>query len=237
MHQALIRKTERIVGHRFRSKKLLRYALRHPSQLDFTEQNKESSLTFQRLEFLGDSILNLVIATRLYKNFPQANEGLLSQMRSILVSRKLLAKIARQIRFHSVVLTTDLKQNNFPGIREKILADTFEALIAAIYFDRGFKASERFLLKCFRSHFDPKKLFRFDPNPKSVLQEYAQKQFQQLPVYRVKRNRNGSFTAWVRVKTGRPSKGVGRTKQDAEIKAAAQLAKKLKIRRKKRLPV
>ncbi|OGW86947.1 MAG: ribonuclease III [Omnitrophica bacterium RIFCSPHIGHO2_02_FULL_46_11] len=220
---------ERMIGKPFRNKKWLHAALTHPSYQNAGQPLKSGAL-FQRLEFLGDSILNLFIATRLYDLFPNANEGLLSRLRSTLVSKKLLARIARTIRLKSHLLLGKHVEQHHELAREKILADAFEALIAAIYFDRGRKAIEQFLTKCFEPYFNQKKLFQLDPNPKSTLQEHTQKKFGVLPSYRVASQRNRSaFTAWVTIRGKRKTKGEGRTKQEAETQAAAKLIKKLKI--------
>ena len=221
---------ERTIGAQFKDKNLLRTVLAHPS-FQLGVQTNNFTENFQRLEFLGDSVLNFFIARELYHRFPKADEGLLSRLRSILVSRKLLARIARSIRLSTHVLTRKREQQNLP--KEKILADAFEVLLAAIYFDRGKKAVEKFLLKYFEPYFDQRKLFQLDPNPKSTLQEYTQKKHRILPTYRtVHDQEHGLFTTWVSIKSKQKTKGHGRTKQDAESQAAAALLKKLKIKRK-----
>jgi len=222
---------EKTLGRTFRSKRLFRVALTHPSHLG-VNQNAGSSEEFQRLEFLGDSILNFFIATELYTRFPEANEGVLSRLRSILVSKKLLAKMARSLRLAAVnPQTTGI--NWADSGNDKILSDMFEALIAAIYFDRGRNAANRFLSKHFKTYFDQKKLIAFDPNPKSTLQEYVQKKSGILPIYRTAfEKKRGSFTAYVTIKRRMKTKGQGRTKQEAESQAAASLLKKLKIKKK-----
>lgn len=222
---------EQTIGCRFRKKNLLRAALMHPSCQTWQEP-VASAESFQRLEFLGDSVLNYFIAKKLYALFPEANEGLLSRLRSILVSRKLLARVAYTIRLEKSLLLGEREQNQPPALREKIMADAFEALIAAIYFDRGQKAVEQFLLKYFKPYFNQKKLFQFDPNPKSTLQEYTQKKFGGLPLYVVRHEKKrNQFKAWVSIKKKTKAQGIGRTKQEAESQAAAALLRKLKIRK------
>jgi len=226
-------KLGRLINRRFHRKGLLITALAHPSYSGAQNTSAESSLSFQRFEFLGDAILNLFVASELYRRFPKANEGLLSRMRSILVSRKLLAKIARSIGLNTNFRLGKYQENITAGAREKILADVFEALLAALYFDRGRKTVEQFLLQCFASYFNPKKLFLIDPNPKSSLQEFTQGKFGSLPVYEVRPHKKRKlFTAWVKIRGIRKAKGSGSTKQEAESRAAAAALKKLKIRKK-----
>lgn len=226
MVKSPISQLERFIGRPFKNKKFVLTALTHPSYPS-PDSQQEASQNFQRLEFLGDSILNLYIATKLYGLYPKASEGLLSRLRSILVSRKLLARIAGSIRLRNAMHMGDYERNPRHTAHNKIMADAFEALIAAIYFDRGLKAAHLFLERCFEPHLDQKKLFRFDPNPKSSLQEYVQKKYGRLPAYRSKHHEDGTFTAWVSVKRSE-TKGEGRTKQEAEAKAARAMLRKLR---------
>ncbi|MBI1977598.1 MAG: ribonuclease III [Candidatus Omnitrophica bacterium] len=222
---------EKAIGNTFRNKKLLQAALTHPSYS--TEIGTEKlPQNFQRLEFLGDAILNFFIARRLYQLFPKANEGTLSRLRSTLVSRKLLVRIAQSIRLKKYLRLGKSGLYHPDLVMEKILADAFEALIAAVYFDRGPRAVERFLAKHFKPYFNERKLFQLDPNPKSTLQEYTQKEYGTLPIYQSQfYKKRASFAASVAIKrkSRLKAKGVGRTKQEAEAHAAQTLLKKLRI--------
>lgn len=221
---------EKTLGGTFRNKRLFLTALTHPSY-PATYPNGGSSGEFQRLEFLGDAILNFFIASELYTRFPEANEGVLSRLRSILVSKKFLAKIARSLKLAAANPFFN-ERNGADAGNDKILSDMFEALIAAVYFDRGKKAVNRFLFKHFNPYFNQKKLIAFDPNPKSTLQEYAQKKSGILPVYRTTfEKKRMRFTAYVTIKRRMKTKGHGRTKQEAESCAAASLLKKLRIKK------
>ena len=117
---------EQTIGACFRNKSLLAAALTHPSYQS-QGQSPGTALNFQRLEFFGDAVLNLFIGHKLYDLFPNANEGLLSRLRSILVSRKLLARIAHSIRLRTSLLLGERERNQPDVIREKILADAVEA--------------------------------------------------------------------------------------------------------------
>ncbi len=225
----------KVLGILFADQKLLRAALTHPS---YRNENACASLDdFDRLEFLGDAILNFIICTKLYSLYPQANEGLLSRLRSILVSRKILARVATKIRLGSHLYLGKSLKRQFRYSKNKIFADAFEAFIAAIYFDQGFKTTDCFIQKHFQDLFDAKKLFRLDPNPKSTLQEFSQKQWQHIPVYRSEVTPNGIKTE-VAVLTRQKAVAVGRTRQESEEKAARFLLKKIRqeewVRRSKR---
>ncbi len=219
---------EKKIGVKFKNKELLKTALIHPS-FQSPKIPRSHSQKFQRFEFLGDSVLNFFAASELFKTFPEGDEGFLSQMRSILVSKKLLAKISRSLGLPKILLTGISGAFGQPLPQDKILADSLEVLIAAIYFDRGPKIAKRFLARCFTPYFNQKKLFRIDPNPKSALQEFVQKKFRVLPTYHSQKNQDG-FIAWVSVKPLKrilKMKGEGVTKQEAEASAAAMLLTKL----------
>lgn len=206
--------------HRFES------ALTHPS---FRYENQVKGLDhFDRMEFLGDAILNEVICHRIYNSFQDADEGLLSRLRSTLVSRKILIKIARTLKLNTFIrLGRGFKRSSPAFLKAKILADVFEALIAAVYFDRGKKAAERFILKNFEGYFDIKKLFRLDPNPKSTLQEVSQKYWKKLPQYDSVMVAKGiQVTAWIDGQ--KRAKAIARSRKEAEEKAARALIIKLR---------
>jgi ribonuclease-3 len=218
---------------RFQNVQLKDAALLHPSYLN-ENPNLPIFANFDRLEFFGDSVLNFVICRKLYREFPDADEGLLSRLRSILVSRKILARIAREIGLPQFLhLGRGLaSQEDFH--KAKMFADAFEALIAALYFDQGFDRTERFLLKCFSGYFDMKKLFRLDPNPKSTLQELAQRHWQKLPSYS-SQNQDAGFKAVVSISPRRKAQALGRNRQEAEERAARLLIRALRQELVKRL--
>ncbi len=221
--KAQVKKT---LGLNFRGAEWVESALTHPS---FRNENGKITglFDFDRLEFFGDSILNFCICRKLYALFPEANEGLLSRLRSILVSRKILARIAREMKLYSVVRLGKSIQSQPLAAKSKILADTFEALLAAWYFDRGLPAAEKFILKNFRDYFNVKRLFQLDPNPKSTLQELCQKEWQKLPLYSGEITSEG-FKSTVSLGKIRKATAVGRTRQESEEKAARYLVRKIR---------
>ena len=226
MNKTDLARFKQAIGYAFRNKKLLESSLTHPSVQKESVPHPPHA-DFQRLEFLGDSVLNFFIAAKLYELFPKANEGFLSRLRSVLVSRKLLARIARTARLKSY-LSLGLSFHKQPTrVREKILADSFESLIGAIYLDRGYSHTYRFLLRHFASYFNEKKLLQVDANPKSNLQEHVQKKWHILPVYSNQQKEKDWLISWVSVQGKMKTKGEGETKQEAETEAAAKLLKRL----------
>ncbi|HOW58187.1 MAG TPA: ribonuclease III domain-containing protein [Candidatus Omnitrophota bacterium] len=211
-----------------------RAALSHPSFRNENFSKTKELEDFDRLEFLGDSILNEVICQKLFVVFPEADEGMLSKLRSILVSQRILSRIAKTLKLRKILLLGRHLQHNFNGQLEiKILTDALEALFAAIYFDHGHEKIEAFILKHFKGYFDPKLLFRLDPNPKSTLQEMTLKKWKKLPEYRHSYSPKGVKTI---ASIGRKRKAVGwdKIKRESELKAARALIQLLRKEFKKK---
>jgi len=218
-------KDRRIFGVRFSNPRLLEAALTHPS---YANEHPHLRLAdFDRLEFFGDAILNYVICCELIRAFPEANEGILSRFRSTLVSRKILARVAQEIRLGGHLKLGEGLAKERGNQQGKILADSFEAVIAAIYEDQGLERAREFILKHLGAYLNPRRLLRLDPNPKSTLQELSQKHFRKIPEYSWKSARHGIR---VEVRIGRKHRVavVGKSRKDLEEKAARELLRKLR---------
>ncbi len=216
----------RFLGLTFSNPKLLEAALTHPS---FRNEHPHLHLAdFDRLEFFGDAILNYVICCELVEAFPAANEGLLSRFRSTLVSRRILSRVAREIGLRRFIKLGQGLQKEKGAQQNKILADAFESLLAAIYEDQGLPALRDFILKHLGPYINPRRLLRLDPNPKSTLQELTQKKWKKVPVYSWKFTRRG---IQVQVRVGRKyqATATGKNRRELEEKAARELLKKLRI--------
>ncbi|HNX68654.1 MAG TPA: ribonuclease III [Candidatus Omnitrophota bacterium] len=216
-----------VIGIPVRDLSLYKAALTHPS---FRNEyfKKERLEDFDRLEFLGDSILNEIICQKLFSKFPDADEGMLSKLRSILVSQRILSRIAKSLKLQTVLRLGNSLRHQFKGpLQTKLLTDAFEALLAAIYFDHGHDKVERFILKNFKGYFDPKLLFRLDPNPKSTLQEMTLKRWQKLPEYTYTYSEKGVKTT-VAVDRRRRASGLHKIKRESELKAARALIQRLR---------
>lgn len=167
---------QRRLGYTFREPAHLHLALTHRS---FGSQNNE------RLEFLGDSILNMVIAERLYQSFPSAREGQLSRLRARLVKGVTLAEIAREFELGEFLSlgSGELKSGGFR--RESILADAVESIIGAIYLDSGFDRCRERILAWFDQRLQNLSLLDTQKDPKTRLQEFLQSRQHPLPQYEV----------------------------------------------------
>lgn len=216
----------RFLGLVFSNPKLLEAALTHPS---YRNEHPHLRLPdFDRLEFFGDAILNYVICCKLIEAFPEANEGVLSRFRSTLVSGKVLARVAQELGLRRFIHLGRGLAKEKGSQQSKVLADALEALIAAVYEDQGLSPAREFILKHLGSYCNPRRLLRLDPNPKSTLQELAQKQWKKLPIYSWKATRQGIR---VEVRIGRKYRlaVTGKSRRELEEKAARELLRKLRV--------
>ncbi|MFA5167759.1 MAG: ribonuclease III [Candidatus Omnitrophota bacterium] len=217
-----------ILGFPAGSLTIYRAALTHPSFRNENARITRGLEDFDRLEFLGDSILNEIICQKLFEKFPEADEGMLSKLRSILVSQKILSRIAQALKLqHVLLISKNLRQNFRDFLKAKLLTDALEALFAAIYFDHGHNRIETFILKHFKKYFDPKLLFRLDPNPKSTLQEITLKKWQKLPEYTHVFSGKGVKTT-VSAGGKRKASAFHKIKRESELLAARTLIRRLR---------
>jgi ribonuclease-3 len=219
-------KKRRCFGLTFSNLKVLDGALTHPSYRNEHPHNHPLP-DFDRLEFFGDAVLNYVICCALLRELPNADEGILSRFRSTLVSRRILARVAKQIKLSRFLKLSEGLKKEKESSKSKIMADAFEALLAAIYEDQGLSASETFILKHLGPYLSPRRLLRLDPNPKSMLQELSQKLWKKIPEYSWKITRQG-IRVEVRVGKKHRTSVTGKNRKELEEKAARELLKKLR---------
>ena len=220
---------EKKIDYRFKNKVLLFKALKHRSYLNVThESNIESN---ERLEFLGDAVLDLIIADHLYHAFPGEDEGKLSKKRSVLVSRPVLAQITEEIGLGEFLLLDKGEEKTGGRKRLNNLANLFESVLGAIYLDGGLKAAEdfvnRFIIQNRERLLNVKRYHNF----KSELLEKAQSKGWGNPVYQIVHesgpDHNKQFVVRVNVNKRWIAKGVGSSKKKAEQLAARNALKKL----------
>jgi ribonuclease-3 len=218
-----LREFERRIEYRVQETDHFVRALLHRSYL----QNKHhAGSSNERMEFLGDSILNLIVGEYLYHHYPQAEEGDLTKMRSRLVNRKALAAYAKAIGLADFILTSPSASSGLGKGQDTIAADTFEAVIAAIYMDGGFDAARRFVERRVLSALKTGAVVTADDNYKSMLLEYAQANALGIPRYTIVLeegpDHDRTFTVEVSLSDGRRGRGKGKNKKEAEQAAAAR---------------
>lgn len=214
---------EKAIAYQFKDKALLKSALTHRS---LGSNNNE------RLEFLGDSILSLVITQALFERYSNSSEGELSRLRSFLVKGETLADISRELNLGDYVQLGqgELKSGGFR--RGSILADCFEAMIAAIFLDAGFDQARKTVLGIYQSRLINKDIFNHLKDPKTKLQEYLQGKKHSLPSYEVisitGEQHNQKFEVYCRVKAlALETIGIGSTRRKAEKQAAEKMLEEL----------
>lgn len=211
-------------GVRFKNLELLNQAFAHRS---YANENGESTQNNERLEFLGDSVLGLVVADYLYVKLGDRPEGDLARIKSFVVSEDSLAEVARRIRIDTFILIG--KGEEYSGGRSKkaILADAFEAVIGACFLDSGFKNARKFVITHLKPQIDSVLEDRHRKDYKTLLQELAQKTYKTYPRYSVQKKTGPDHdkTFWMQVDVaGRVfGPGQGKNKKEAE-QAAAELA-------------
>ncbi len=216
---------ERAIGIRFRNRALLRQALVHTS---YVNENPGLDVgSNERLEFLGDAALGLVIGKLLYQEYPDVDEGRLTELRAHLVRRDTLARAAARLRLGDYLRLGRGEEAAGGRERPTNLAHAFEALVGAVYLDQGLEAVERFVFEALGPELASVRERRVPADPKSQLQEYVQSHWQITPTYRTVRiegpDHARRFTVEVSVGGEVLGSGEGRSKQQAE-KAAARIA-------------
>jgi ribonuclease-3 len=166
----------RQIGHQFLQPQLLQKALTHRSY---------SSTHYERLEFLGDSVLNCVIAKYLYERFPELPEGDLSRLRSNLVNQKTLFTLAQELNIGDLLLMGEGERKSAGFRRPSILADAMEALFGAVFLDAGFAAAEQAVLCLYIPFINQTDVQSLGKDAKTLLQEYLQARKLALPKYSV----------------------------------------------------
>jgi ribonuclease III len=205
------------IGYVFKNKELLQQMLTHPSLL----KKKRGAPDFERLEFLGDRVLGLVVANWLYRSYRQDAEGMLSKRHSHFVGRKALQHIAEQIELgKSLLFAQDVRQKH-----HTILSDACEALIGAIFLDGGVRAAQKFILSAWKGLLNDKTISLVDS--KSALQEWSQSRQKGLPLYEVVETsgpgHDPRFKVSVRVEGLQLFYGQGVSKREAEKQAAEKV--------------
>jgi len=215
---------EETIKYTFKNRSLLDHAITHTSSLKEEEQRAKSDN--EKLEYLGDAILNAVISILLYRKYRDRNEGFLSNARSVLVKRDALTEIARDLELENHMAFGNGK-SRVPK-DSKVLSNMVEALIGAVYMDGGFRVATRIIRQLFHQYFDEEKLQT--KNPKNELQEYSQKRWGVLPRYRLTRKMQDGFSIYVYVSKTLKARGIGKSKREAERHAAEALLKEIKRR-------
>ena len=215
-------KLEQIINIKFKDKELLKKSLIHKSH-DSTNNN-------EKLEFLGDRVLGLVLAKVLLKIYPGEKEGVIDKKFANLVNKKTCLIIAKKIELKKYI-TTGNSYKGFSRSDDKIIGDGLEALLGAIYLDQGITAVEKFILNLWDDFLDKSSVTKIDS--KTQLQEYSLKKYKTLPVYKINKQSGPQhspiFKVEVQIEGTKKYFASGISKKDAQQNAAEKLLLDLKI--------
>jgi len=204
---------EKKIKLKFKDQKILIKSLTHKS-FDSRDNN-------EKIEFLGDRVLGLVIAKKLLEIYPEEKEGILDKKFASLVNKKRCLEIAKNIDLEKYILVFNPKNKKIK-IEDKVIADSLEALIGAIYLDQGFNVTEKFILNQWSEHILASVVTQIDA--KTKLQEYSLKIFKNLPIYKLISNTGPRhkplFKVAVKIKNTKFFTSSGSSKKEAEQNAA-----------------
>ena len=193
-----------------------------------THKSYDSSNNYEKLEFLGDRILGFVISKKLLELYPHEKEGILDKRLASLVNKDSCLEVAKVIGLEKFILVGN--KNTKANIENKIIADSIEALIGAIYYDKGFDASEKFILNNWKKFINLSEKLIIDS--KTMLQEYSLKNFKTLPIYKFESSSGPKhkpmFKISVKLKNSKKFTAFGDSKKKAEQNAAKKLLENLK---------
>lgn len=222
---------EHKLNYYFNDRNLLKNALLHKSlgneRKEYKNQNNE------RLELLGDAVLDLIVAEYLYKNYKNASEGTIAKLKAMIVSEPILAKISRQIGFGKFLMLSRGEVMSGGRNRESILADSFEAILGAVYIDSNLEEARVFALSHIKQYIDHIEENEDILDFKSILQEYVQKEFRTVPTYELVAERGPDHMKEFEIQVivgNYKEKAVARNKKKAEQLSAKALCIKLGVK-------
>ena len=220
--QENLSKLQKKINVKFKNINILKKAITHKSY--------DSENNYEKLEFLGDRILGLVISKKLIDLYKDEKEGVLDKKLASLVNKNKCLEVAKELDLDKFILVGN-KKNKKNKIENKIISDSVEALIAAIYYEKGIEFTENFILRIWKNYLNLSNITIIDA--KTKLQEYSLKKFKSLPVYKFISNtglkHKPKFKIAVKLKDTKFYEGIGDSKKKAEQNAAQILLKNLNL--------
>ena len=217
-----IKELEIIIKYNFKNSDLLHQSMIHKS---FDNENNN-----EKLEFLGDRVLGLIISKKLIETYPEEKEGIIDKKLANLVNKKTCSKIANELNIKNFMFL-GASHKSSEKFADKIISDCLEALIGAIYLDGGIKSAEKFVLNFWKKYLDNSSLPLIDA--KTQLQEYSLKKFKELPKYTFYKKTGPQhkpiFKTDVQIRNSKKILGIGTSKKNAQQNAANKLLLSLKI--------
>ena len=218
-----LNKLQKKIGINFKDDKLLVQSLTHKS---FNAKNN-----YEKLEFLGDRVLGFVISKKLLELYPNEKVGIIDKKLANLVNKNQCFEIGKELELYDYILTGNTEKKKKVNIEKKIISDCCESLIGAIYIDKGFEVSSKFILNYWKNYLNLSDVTVIDS--KTRLQEYSLKKFKILPIYKLISNtgprHKPNFKISVKIKDSKTVIADGSSKKNAEQAAAMKLLETIKI--------
>jgi len=215
---------EKALNYKFRQNDLITEALTHKSY--------KKPYNNERLEFLGDAVLDLIVGEYLFKKFPKEDEGVLSKIRASLVNEKGFTKLALAINLGDSLLISSAEENNDGRIKPSLLSNAFEAIIGAIYLESGLETVAKITIDLIESNYQVIDLNSLSKDFKTTLQELTQADFGETPTYKLVRafgpDHKKEFEIAVVLQNKTISSAIGKSKKEAQQRAAEIALKKLR---------
>jgi len=220
--QENLKKLQKIINVKFKNINILKNAITHKSH--------DNENNYEKLEFLGDRILGLVISKKLIDLYKDEKEGVLDKKLASLVNKNKCLEVGKELNLDRFILAGN-KKDKKNKIENNIISDSVEALIAAIYYEKGFEFTENFILRIWKNYLNLSNITIVDA--KTKLQEYSLKKFKSLPVYKFLSStglkHKPRFMIAVKLKNTKFYEGIGNSKKKAEQNAAEILLKNLNL--------
>ena len=193
-----------------------------------THKSYDNINNYEKLEFLGDRLLGLILSKKLISMYPESKEGILDKKLASLVNKNKCYEIGKLLKLENFIFVNDNKKSK---IEDKIISDCAESLIAAVYYEKGFDFTEKFVLNLWENFLKKSKITLIDA--KTKLQEYSLKKFKLLPIYKLIKisgpKHKPEFTIAVRLKNSNYIMGTGNSKKIAQQNAADKFLKKFDL--------
>lgn len=227
-HKERIKKLKRIINTEIDDPFLYIRALRHRSIL--ADESYSPSDSYERLEFLGDAVLDLIVTEIIFQKFPGENEGFLTKLRAKLVRGDALARYAQDLKLSDLLVIGERARGQGIEFSKSVLSDVFESLVGAIYLDQGYRATFDFVGRVIKINVDFERVINTLDNHKSMLLEYAQANKLSIPEYEVVSEKgpghDKTFEIKVLVDNKEMGRGKGKSKKEAEQIAAKKALEK-----------
>ena len=215
--EEILTNCQETIKYEFRNKSHLLEAITHRT---YANESKKKMKYNQRLEFLGDSVLSLIMSDYLFRKYNTSKEGLLSKVKSSLVSQKSLSDISKELKLGNFLLLGHGEEASGGRYRDNMLEDLFEAIVGAIYLDSGITNATRFVMMAYRNRLNNLDIDNFDKDYKTIFQELIQKKHKTSPIYKSyefhDENNHEMFKAELYVNDKNFATGIGKSKKEAE---------------------